>query len=124
MKTWRRRRKTLHLLGLMALGCGVIGCAHGPSRAEKAAPNPKPDETQVAPFQFSAAPARIVSINAQYRFVVINFSSRTLPSLGTKLPVYRDDQRVGMIQLTEPVRAQFATADILEGDLRAGDEVR
>jgi len=124
MNAWRRCLKVLQVLGVIVLGCGVIGCAHGPSGARTAAPNPKPDEAQVAPFQFGAAPARIASVSAQYRFVVVDFSSRSLPSLGTKLLVYRDGRRVGVIQITEPVRAQFATADILEGDLRVGDEAR
>ena len=124
MKTWRRCLKASQVLGVIVIGCGVIGCAHGPSPARKAAPNPKPDEAQGAPFQFGAAPARIVSINAQYRFVVVDFSSCSLPPLGTKLQVYRNERRVGAIQITEPVRAQFATADILEGDLRVGDQTR
>jgi hypothetical protein len=38
--------------------------------------------------------------------------------------VYRADKRVGEVQLTEPVRARFATADILTGEVRVGDEVR
>ena len=76
------------------------------------------------PAQFGAAPARITSINQTYRFAVVDFSSRAMPAIGTRLNVYRGEQRIGAIQLTEPVRARFATADILEGELRVGDEAR
>jgi len=40
------------------------------------------------------------------------------------MTVYRDGKQVGTVQITEPVRARFATADILEGELRVGDEAR
>jgi hypothetical protein len=40
------------------------------------------------------------------------------------LQVYRAGKRVGAVQLTEPARAQFSTADVLNGDLRISDEVR
>ncbi len=110
-----------HLLGIGLL-VAVTGCADWRSRA----PSNAGSSTAASqpPIQFGAAPARITSINQTYRFAVLDFSSRAMPSIGTRLSVYRGEQRVGAVQLTEPVRSRFATADILEGELRVGDEAR
>ncbi|HUK81249.1 MAG TPA: hypothetical protein VLZ12_01320 [Verrucomicrobiae bacterium] len=82
------------------------------------------DVTQVAPAQFGPAPAKIRSVDSQYKFVVIDFTSRVMPPIGTELAVYRKGKRVGVVRITEPARAQFATADVLEGDPWVGDEAR
>ena len=124
MKTLPVVLRPLVVVGLLGLGIGVIGCQSNSARpAAKAAPA-KPRPTGPVPAQFGPAPVRITSVNDQYQFVVLDFSSRALAPLGTKLTVFRDGQRVGVVQITEPTRAQFATADILEGELRVGDEAR
>jgi hypothetical protein len=74
------------------------------------------------PAKFGVTPARITKINEQLHFVVLDFNSRTMPTVGTILSVYRGDQRIGAVQITEPIRANFATADIVEGNLQVGDE--
>jgi hypothetical protein len=105
--------KTILSLVLLVL----IGCA---------GPRPKPvASTPVLPTaKLGVTGARITRLHAQHKFVVLDFTSRVMPPVGTKLPVYRGTERVGEVQLTEPVRATFATADILSGDLIIGDEAR
>jgi len=68
--------------------------------------------------------ARVSSINQEHRFVVLDFGARPLPATGTRLNVYRGDERIGAVELTGPVRGRFAVADILNGELRVGDEAR
>ena len=70
------------------------------------------------------APAKITIVRSEEKFVVIDFSSRTMPALGTKLTAYRAGQKVGTVQLNGPARGRAAVADILAGDLNVGDEVR
>ncbi len=77
---------------------------------------------QATPAPMEVTPARITKVNNTYRFVVIDFASHPMPALGTRLAVYRDGKPVGQVQLTEPVRDRFATADILQGELHVGDE--
>jgi len=67
---------------------------------------------------------RIVSLNSEHGFVVIDFTSRVVPAVGTRVDVYRNGKWVGVVRITEPVRAQFATADIMEGEVHVGDEAR
>ena len=101
----------------------ATGCANH-SAQSGAASNRARDIKQTTPAQFGPAPAKIRSVDWQYKFVVIDFTSRVMPDVGTQLSVYRDGKRVGAVRLTEPARAQFATADVLEGDPQPGDEVR
>jgi hypothetical protein len=85
--------------------------------------HPKP-ATPHAATQFSGTLAHITKLDDRFHFVVIDFNSRTMPAAGTRVSIYRGDQRVSVVQITEPIRSHFATADILEGDPRVGDEVR
>ncbi len=68
--------------------------------------------------------ARIVSVNSEHGFVVMEFTSRTMPAIGTRVAVYRNGKPVGAVRITEPARAPLATADIVEGEVRVGDEAR
>ena len=77
-----------------------------------------------APTPLGPAAARIVSLNPEHKFVVIDFASRVMPAVGTRVTIYRDGKRVGAVRITEPVRAQLATADIVEGEVYVGDEAR
>ena len=71
-----------------------------------------------------AAAAKIVSVNSDLGFVVVDFASRTVPTVGTRVSVYRGDKRIGAVRITEPVHSPLATADIVEGEVRVGDEAR
>ena len=71
-----------------------------------------------------ATGAKITHLDAKLRFVVLDYRMRPMPTIGTKLAVYRDGQRVGAVQITDPIRTSFATADILEGELSVGDDAR
>jgi myosin heavy subunit len=100
------------------------GQSAGQLEPELAAENGRMDTIRVAPSQFGPAPAEITRLDTKYRFVVVDFSSRVMPPAGTRMTVYRDDRPIGEIELTEPMRPQFATADILKGELQVGDEAR
>ncbi len=90
----------------------LAGCAISP-------PPPPAEPTPAGP-----APARVTRVNAEFRFVVIDFGPRELPSAGARLDVYRAGQRVGSVRITEWIRGHFAIGDIVDGDVQAGDEVR
>jgi len=112
----------------VALCWGVAGCASPPAHPAPAvqSPPPPPPKTtvRIMPAEPEVAPATITKVDQTYQFVVIDFSARALPPVGTRLLIYRDGKRVGEVRVTEPTRAQYATADILSGDLQVGDEAR
>ena len=74
--------------------------------------------------QLGGGIAQIVSLNPGESFVVIDFTSGIVPVVGTRVSVYRNGKQVGVVRITEPMRAEFATADIVEGEVHVGDEAR
>ena len=104
----------------IALSCAALCLwAAGCVRETKTTP-----VVQVAPARLGPPPATVRKVDITYNFVVLDFSQRAMPPLGTHLTIYRNGQKVGDVQITEPVRAQFATADVLDGELQVGDEAR
>ena len=70
------------------------------------------------------APAKIIIVRPEEKFVVVDFSLRTMPALGTKLTAYRAGRKIGTVQLNGPVLARTVAADVLDGEMQNGDEVR
>lgn len=116
-------KKLIAVLLVVATGCSMWP-------AHQAAPTPAPatgttNAVIVAPnTQFGVSGAKITRVNEKLKFVVLDFSGQVMPAIGSKLTVYRGVKKVGTVQITEPVRATFATADILDGTIRVGDEAR
>ena len=123
MNIWRDRQwdsaavtRVMVLSVATVLGSGCVGSgATGPATHTAAHIEPVPLET---------GGGKIASVNSELGFVVVDFASQTMPALGTRLNVYRGNRRVGAVRITEPVRAPLATADIVEGEARMGDEAR
>ena len=109
------KRVTLVGCATAVLFTGCVGSGRSkPSRAHL-----EPSSTEVG-----AAIARIASVNPELGFVVIDFASQTMPALGTQVTIYRGSKRVGAVRITQPAHPPLATADIVEGEARVGDEVR
>ena len=109
-------------LVLVAVACG---CSSPHATKQSRAPVPvKPSHVAPSPSQAVPVPAKIVSVNPELKFVVIDFGTGPMPPVGTRLNVYRGEKEVGVVRVTEPARAQLATADILQGEARVGDEAR
>ena len=106
------------VLALLTSGCPKRG-PHPSALA--GSPSPTAEEMTVT---VGTPPAAITLVNSQYGFVVIDFLNRPMPGPGRRLEVYRDGKRIGAVRVTEPMRARFASADIVEGEPRAGDLVR
>jgi hypothetical protein len=106
----------------VATAC-VSGCLGSGATAPAASPATR-DIARLEPVPLEAAGGKVASVNSELGFVVVDFASQTMPALGTRLNVYRGDKRVGTVRITEPVRAPLATADIVEGEVRVGDEAR
>jgi hypothetical protein len=66
----------------------------------------------------------IISIDQNKKFVIVDFHRGTVPPVGSELGVYRNDQFVGSVRITHPVKPPLTSADVLTGTLRRGDVVR
>ena len=106
----------------MVLFSGCLGS--GTIVPARTAAAPRNARLEPSPAQLGAATARIVSVNSDLGFVVVDFASQTVPTPGTQVSVYRGDKRVGAVRITEPVHTPLATADVIEGEIRLGDEAR
>jgi hypothetical protein len=102
----------------------VVGCAKRGPRPSDMDVSSGTNDVVMAPARFYVTPAPVTQVNTSFKFVVLDFSSRLMPPVGTRLNVYRGAQRVGTVQITEPVRMRFATADILSGNIQVGDQAR
>jgi hypothetical protein len=118
----RRRRRCWP--AIVALAALAAGCATGERRHDPARAGQVSGPAVIESAEFAAAVPRIVAVNAEHRFVVIDYRSRSLPPIGAQLGVHRGGTRVGTLRVSEPSRSRLGTADILEGDPRVGDEVR
>jgi hypothetical protein len=88
------------------------------------APAGSPVGAHLEPSAPETGVARIASVNAELGFAVVDFAAQTMPPVGTRVNVYRGDKRVGTVRITEPVHAPLATADVVDGEVRVGDEAR
>jgi len=70
------------------------------------------------------ATAKVVMVNKEMKFVVLEFSTSAVPTAGSQLSLYRGKERVATVKATEPMKPPLVTADVLDGDVRKGDEVR
>ena len=111
-------RRAMALSAATALASGCLGSGATAPAASPATHN----AAHLEPVPLETAGGKIASVNSELGFVVVDFASQTMPALGTRLNVYRGDKRVGTVRITEPVRAPLATADIVEGEVRVGDE--
>ena len=116
-RNWRSATGWL-LLAALTAGCPKRGPRPGnPSQ-------PTNVSTRVTAPVASELAARITVVQLSHKFVVIDFGSRLMPTTGTRREVYREGKRVGLVQIAGSVRGRFASADIVEGELEVGDEVR
>lgn len=95
-------------------------------KAEEPMKESKVEEVTPAPTAKPKNPkyvGMVMVVNSKKNFVVVDFGEN-MPAVKSELGVYRYDVFIGSIRVTEPVKAPLATADILNGTLKKGDEVR
>jgi hypothetical protein len=67
---------------------------------------------------------RVVRVNQSLRFVVLSFPLGQTPATGARMNIFRRNEIVGEVQVTDQQRDNNAIADIVLGDAQDGDEVR
>lgn len=112
------------ILGAAALA----GCASNPAART---PGDEPDAsgeglTNLTVTVRPASPwlGQVVAVNPGLRFAVIDFSLGGVPAVGKQLGVYRNGEKVAEVQISGPQSDTHIAADITEGAVQLGDEVR
>ena len=128
---------------LCALVSGVLlsGCAmpswlayHPLPRShpvDDASSSPPPTATNAPaePPKFIVTPVttptgKVVRVNDNARFAVLNFPVGTMPGIESRLNVYRHGLKVGEVKVTGPQQDDNTVADIVTGEVQVGDELR
>lgn len=101
------------------------GCAGNKNKVRlpaTASASPQQQQRIVVPARgFSG---KVASVNQNLRFAVLSFPIDQIPSVDTRLGVYRNGAKVGEVKITGPQTDQDTVADIIAGDPRKGDEIR
>lgn len=106
------------------------GCARG--KKKQAAQKPPSaftvktmdGNTNVVVTPVGSPVGRVASVNAQAKFVVINFPVGQLPAQEARLAVFHNGSKTGEIKITGPAQQNFTVGDITTGTVLEGDEVR
>ncbi|MBI4658144.1 MAG: hypothetical protein HY735_04710 [Verrucomicrobia bacterium] len=121
----------------------LVGCKHrdpsGASDVHRAQGSPKASGAKrtspsMPPSMPAAKNARVIpvqelkgkvaAVNANLRFVVIDFFLSPMPQFGQRLSVFRQGLKVGEVKISGPERSSNVAADIVAGEAQVGDEVR
>ncbi|HWD94357.1 MAG TPA: hypothetical protein VG938_18645 [Verrucomicrobiae bacterium] len=122
-------------LSALLVATALAGCSWG---RHKTSPPPMVDlshsgnksgSTNALAEKFLVTPdeglrGRVASVNANLRFVVLTFPVGQLPSVDSRMNVFRNGAIVGEVKITGPQRDDNSVADIMLGDAQKGDEVR
>ena len=97
----------------------LAGCA---SSKDRSAAKPAKSKPTITPdLQLTG---KVVSVNQELRFVVLDFPLGDMPLVDQRLSVYRQGQKVGELKVSGPQNDTNIVADITAGNAQVGDEVR
>jgi hypothetical protein len=108
--------------GILCAAALLCGCASHKASAPKPAANNAPAKTDVTPDLRPAG--QVEMVNAEARFVVVNYPPGGVPKPGRRLNVYRGGMKVGEVKVTGPERDNNTVADILAGEVQIHDQTR
>lgn len=105
------------LTAALAAGCAAPHRQNPPPKARPAASAP------IVTPDFSLA-AKVVSVNAAGRFVIMSFPAGGMPKVGQTLFLYRNGLKTAAVRVTGPQMENNIVADITSGAAEPGDTVR
>lgn len=110
-------------LPIAVAGLILSGCAHAPSASAPKAPagktRPAPVITPVNLLQ-----GKVVTLNTQLRFVIVDFGLGQTPAVGQTLDIYRNGEKIGEVKISEQSRSNLFAADVVAGNVQVGDVVK
>ena len=113
----------IFLSAALALGCKSTSTSptdlEGLTEGVRRASPTKPGGAPVAP-----TPGKVALVNAQLRYVILEFGMSRVPSPGQRFGIFRGGEKVGQVRISNEASGSNVAADVIMGDLRVGDEVR
>jgi len=112
----------LATLSVVLLACGCASRKPAASWESQGSADTRNQTLIVIPE--NALVGKVLRVNTEGRFVVLNFPIGKLPFIGQRLNVYRRNLKVGEVKVTGPQREDNIVADISTGEAGIGDDVR
>jgi hypothetical protein len=100
------------LLTLAATGCY--------SKSHKAPVVARPARIVTPDYSLTA---KVISVNAIGRFVILSFPASGMPKLDQTLFLYRGGLKVAEVRVTGPQQENNIVADLIAGEAQVGDTV-
>jgi hypothetical protein len=109
------------VIGIM---CAVllVGCAKTKVAEKSTGPVVQPGKPVVTPDYRTTG--KVISVNSEAKFVILNFPITNIPQPGRRLNVYHDGLKVGEVKITGPERDGNIVADLVVGQAQVRDEAR
>ncbi len=110
--------------GLIAMAV-LAGCAsHAPKTGSQLAYTKANSRDRVIVTPAKGLSGTVVRVNDTLRYAVLNFPFGTLPPKEQKINVYRRGLKVGEVLITGPQQDDNIVADVVTGEVQAGDNLR
>jgi hypothetical protein len=122
------------LFGLLLLsGIAMTGCARNRPATAGTAGNATAGMTGTAANAYGSKVivtaetmllGKVVRVNENAGFAVLNFPVGTMPAADQRMSVYRKGLKVGEVKISGPRQDDNTVADIVNGEVGIGDELR
>ncbi len=105
---------------ILALGALLgVGC-----KATKTGTQPVPPPKKGAITPAKSGVGKVAIVETDLGFVVLDYTLQKVPRPELRLTVYRANQKVGQVTSTRQAEDSYLIADINNGLIQVGDEVR
>jgi hypothetical protein len=124
---WTKRHTPWHHNNTTTADTGATEPAPAPAPKSKAKAKTKaadPNQSQLIVTPDDTLAAKVLSVNAVGRFVVLNFPEGKMPKIDQHMYLYRAGLKTAEVKIAGPQKDTSIVADILSGDAQAGDTVR
>jgi hypothetical protein len=118
---------------LLVFAFGLAGCAHKQTDAKfsglavggagGATGQTGTNSKLIVTPEFTLT-GKVIRVNSGARFVVLKFPIGHMPAVDQQLVIYRRGLKVGDAKVTGPQMDDNIVADLLEGQVEVGDQVR
>ena len=82
-----------------------------------------PKEPEIPEATLPSWTGRVIMIETEHRFVLVDVGSGSGPAAGTAAMAYRDKRRTAQLVVTEESRPPYVAMEVLEGGPALGDQV-
>ena len=115
--------RVLKFLTVSVMFC-LLGCNAMPKKSSTSQPLVDKKHGTVVVPTLMRTEGKVVRTNLKLNFVVLDFGFKRLPQVGQQLSIYRLGKKIGQVRVSGPAWETYTVADIVDGEIWAGDEAK